>query len=263
MIRRFTPVALVATLVLAACGAQGAPRMEDPKEILTKAVEAMADVDSVRFLAELDGEFDVAEMGGSMSLNGTELEGAIAMDGSAGWFTFAVPAFLGLNGELRLVDGLSFMRSSMTGPLWVRSEVSEDPDDPLAQAADPQVALDELRAFLDEEGVTLEKQDDVDCGDGTCYHLALTISAEMLAENAEDVDAFGGDVTEVFADGLTFDILVDTSTLYLAGVSTAIEAEAMGSLSFTVTFDGYGDAVEVEAPPADEVTDEPGGFTLP
>ncbi len=36
----------------------------------------------------------------------------------------------------------------------------------------------------------------------------------------------------------------------------------MGSLSLTMTFDEYGEPVNVEPPPADEVTDAE-GFTLP
>lgn len=264
MIRRFTPVALVATLVLAACGAQSAPRLEDPREILTQSVEAMADIDSVHFLLALDGEFDVAEMGGAMSLNGTELEGAIAMDGSAAWVTFAVPAFLGLNGEMRLIGDESFMRTSMTGPLWIRSEVSDAVDDPLAQAADPQAVLAEIRAFLDEEGVTLEKVGDVECGDGTCYQLSMTVSAATLAGGADGLEAFGGDVTDALGEeGLTLDLRIDTETLYLVEASTGFEDETMGSLSVTLSFDGFGDPVDVEAPPADEVTDDGGGFTLP
>lgn len=264
MIRRFAPVAVVATLVLAACGAQGSPRLEDPHEILTGSVEAMAEVDSLHFLLALDGEVDAAEMGGSMSLNGTELEGSIAMDGSAAQISFAVPAFLGLNGEMRLVGDESFMRTSMTGPMWIRSQVPEDAEDPLAQAADPQEVLVELRSFLDEEGVTLEKAGEVECGDGTCYHLTLTIAPELLADGADGLDAFGGDVTGALGDeGLTLDLRVDVETLYLVEVSTGFEDETMGSLSLTLSFDGFGDPVEVEAPPSDEVTDDAGGFTLP
>ena len=49
----------------------------------------------------------------------------------------------------------------------------------------------------------------------------------------------------------------------LVSASTAFEDEEMGSLSLSITFDGFGDPVEVEAPPSDEVTDEPGGFPIP
>jgi hypothetical protein len=221
----------------------------------------MADVDSVHFVLALDGEVSVDEMGGgAMSLDGTQLEGAIAMDGSAAQLSFEVPAFLGLAGEMRLVDGATFLKTSMTGPLWVRSEVPEDADDPIAQAADPQQALAELDEFLAQDGVALEKLDDGECGDDTCYRLQLDIDGSVLADAAgEGAEAVGSALDE----GLSLVLLVDTETLHWRGVSTSFEDPEMGSLTLNLTFDGYGDPVEVEAPPEDEVTDDPGDFPLP
>jgi hypothetical protein len=262
VVRKLSPVAPVALITLAACGTQGAPRIEDPEEILAESVEAMAGVDSVHFVMSLDGDVTVAEMGGEMSLDGTEIEGSLAMDGSAGQFTFAVPALLGLSGEMRLIGDESFIQTSMTGPLWMRSEVSTDTDDPIGQVADPQEALAELEGFLAEDGVTLEKLDDVECGDSTCYHLRLDIAGEVFAE-ADEAAGAGEDVVAALSDGLTFDLQIDTETLYLTEASTSFEDEEMGSLSLSLTFDGFGDPVEVETPPSDEVTDEGGGFTLP
>jgi hypothetical protein len=262
VVRKLTPVALVSLLALAACGTQGAPRIEDPEEILTQSVEAMAGVDSVHFVLALDGSVNVAEMGGEMTLDGTELEGSIAMDGSAAQMTFAVPALLGISGEMRLIGEEAFVRTSMTGPLWMRSEVSSDTDDPIGQVTDPQEALDELQEFLAEDGVTLEKLEDVECGDSTCYHLRLDIAGEVFAEAEEAAEA-GEEVVDALSEGLTFDLRIDTDSLYLVGASTSFEDPEMGSLSLSLTFDGFGDPVEVEAPPSDEVTDEPAGFPLP
>lgn len=260
MIRKLSPVALVAALALAACGTQGAPRIEDPEEILTQSVEAMSDLESVRFLLALDGEVTVAEMGGAMSLDGTELEGALSLDGKAMELTFSVPSFLGLSGEARIVGDEAFFKTSMTGPLWIRQPVETGGEDPFAQAADPQAALAELREFLARDGVELEKLEDVECGDGECYQLRITIAGEVFAEEAgADVEVLGS----VLEDGLTFDLQIDVDTLYMTGVSTAFEAPDVGSLELTMTFDGFGDPVEVEAPPADEVTDDPGMLPLP
>lgn len=259
MIRKLAPVAVVAALALAACGGQGG-RIADPREILEQSVEAMADIDSVHFVLALDGEVNLAETGGNMSLNGTELEGSIDMDGTAAQLSFAVPAFLGVTGEMRLVDGQSFLKTSMTGPLWVRSEVSEDGDDPLAQAADPQQALEELNEFLARDGVDLEKLDDTSCGDDTCYQLRLDIAGSVFTEEA------GADIEELGAiaeEGISLMLLVDTETLHWRGVSTSFEDPEMGSLSLSLTFDGYGDPVDVEAPPEDEVTDDPGSVPFP
>lgn len=262
MVRKLSRLALVSLLALAACGSQGAARIEDPEEILAQSVEAMADVDSVHFVVAVDGDVNVPEVGGEMSLDGTELEGSLAMDGSAAQFTFAMPALLGLNGEMRLVDGESFIQTSLTGPQWMRQPIAEGEGDPIAQAADPQAALDELREFLAEDGVTLEQLEDVECGESTCYHLQLDIDGEVFAE-AEEAASAAPEVLDALAEGLTFDLQIDTESLHLVGVSTAFEDDEMGALQLSITFDGFGDPVTVEAPPSDEVTDEPGGFPLP
>jgi hypothetical protein len=262
VVRKLTPLALVSLFVLAACGTQGAAPLEDPEEILTQSIEAMAGVDSVHFVLALDGDVNVPEMGGEMSLDGTELEGSFAMDGSAGQLTFSVPAFLGISGEMRLIGEEAFIRTSMTGPLWMRQPVTEGADDPLAQAGDPQEAIAELQEFLAEDGVALEKLDNVECGESTCYQLRLDIAGEVFAE-ADEAASAAPEVIDALADGLTFDLQIDTESLHLVGVSTAFEDEEMGSLDLTMTFDGFGDPVEVEAPPSDEITDEPGGFTIP
>jgi hypothetical protein len=154
------------------------------------------------------------------------------------------------------------VRTSMTGPLWMRQSVTEGADDPLAQAGDPQEAIAELQEFLAEDGVTLEKLDDVECGESTCYQLRLDIAGEVFAE-ADEAASAAPEVVDALADGLTFDLQIDTESLHLVGVSTAFEDEEMGSLDLTMTFDGFGDPVDVEAPPSDEISDEPGGFTFP
>jgi hypothetical protein len=261
MNRLLAPGALVAVLALAACSSPAAPTTDDPKEILTRSVEAMAGVDSVHFVLALDGTINVAEMGGSMALNGTELEGRMAMDGSAAEMTFAVPAFLGLAGELRLIGEEAFVKTTMTGPMWLRQAVDEGADDPLAQAGDPQQALDNLRSFLDEPGVTIEKLADVECGESTCYQLEIAISGEVFADSAQAASA-APEVLEALGEGLTFNVRFEKDTFYMAGASTTFEDEEMGSLSVSLTFDEFGEPVNVEAPPSDEVTDGE-GFTLP
>ncbi|MEO7295870.1 MAG: hypothetical protein ABIZ57_06985 [Candidatus Limnocylindria bacterium] len=262
MNRTIVPVALVALLALAACGGETVqPAVEDPKEILTRSVEAMAGVDSVHFVLALDGTINVAEMGGAMALNGTELEGQIAMDGSAAEMSFAVPAFLGLAGEMRLIGEEAFIKTTMTGPMWMRQSVEEGADDPLAQAGDPEQVLTELRSFLDTEGVAIEKLADVECGEATCYQLEIAIGGEVFADSPEAAAA-DPQVLEALGEGLTFNVRFEKDTFYMAGASTSFEDEEMGSLSLTMTFDEYGEPVNVEPPPADEVTDAE-GFTLP
>lgn len=262
MIRRLAPAALVAALALTAC-LGGAETIDDPNEILTRAVAATADVDTIHFVATLDGtvSFPMMSESGSMSLNGTEMEGRMAMDGSAAELSFAVPAFLGLAGEARLIGDDAFVKTTMTGPMWVRQPVDPASSDPLAQVGDPQEALEQVEAFLDEEGVTVEKLEDVDCGEATCYHLRLTISAEVYADSEAEL-GLDPSMMEAFGEGVSCDLHIDQQTLLLARAESSFESEEFGSVTFTLTLDEYGDPVEVEAPPDDEVTED-GGFPTP
>jgi hypothetical protein len=54
-------------------------------------------------------------------------------------------------------------------------------------------------------------------------------------------------------------MLFDRQELWLSEVSTEVSAEGMGEFSLTLTLSGFNESVEVEAPPADQVT-EGGGL---
>lgn len=238
----------VAALLLAACGGAG-PAVTDPKEIVTQGLEATAELTSVHILLTVDGTASVSELGGEMSLNGTRLEGDIDIENQQGHLTFAVPPLMGLTGELIQIGNESYIKTTLTGENWSRSEAGEG--DPVAEAMDPAQQLEEVRSFLDKEGVVVEKLDDTDCGERTCYAVRLTVPTEVIADAAEgtEVDA------AVIGEELVLDLLFDREEMWLAGVSTDVSAEGVGELSLTMTLSGFNEAVEVEAPPADEVTE--------
>ncbi len=248
MLRRIAPALAAATLLLAACGGAG-PALTDPKEIVTQGLEATAELTSVHILLTLDGSASISELGGEMSLNGTRLEGDIDIENQQGHLTFAVPPLMGLDGEIIQIGRESYIKTSLTGETWSKSEASEG--DPVAEAMDPAEQLDEVRAFLDEEGVVVEKRDDTDCGDRTCYAVRLTIPAEVMADAAKGAELDPA----LLGEDLVLDLLFDREEMWLTEVSTAISAESVGELSLTLTLSGFNEAVEVEAPPADEVTE--------
>ena len=250
MLRRITPALAAATLLLAACGGAAAP-VADPREIVTQGLEATAELTSVHLVLSVDGTASISELGGGeMSLNGTRLEGDVDIENRQGHLTFAVPPLLGLQGELIQIGQDSYVKTSMTGELWSKSEVTES--DPVAGAMDPQEQLDAIRAFLDEEGVELEKLDDTECGDRTCYQVRLTVPAELIADAAEGAEV---DPAEFVGEELVLDLLFDREEMWLAGVSTELSAESVGELSLSLILSGFNEPVEVEAPPADEVTE--------
>jgi hypothetical protein len=245
-----------ATLILAACGGAG-PAITDPREIVTQGLEATGELTSVHLVAAIEGTASIPGLGGGqMNLSGTELSGDFDIENETAHLEFTVPSMFGLTGELIQIGQDSYLKTSMTGELWSKSTISED--DPVAGAVDPAEQLDEVRAFLDEEGVEIEKLDDTECGDRTCYSVRLTIPAEVLAESAEGADM---DPADLVGEALVLNLLFDREDKWLTEVSTDLSAESVGELSLTLTLSDFNAGVEVEAPPADEVTE--GGEGLP
>jgi hypothetical protein len=255
MVRRLIPVLALAALVLAACGSS-TPALTDPKEIVTQGLAATADLNSFHFSLSVDGDVSMAELGGEMSLTGTSLEGDFDLDDGRAQLTFAVPSLLGLSGELILADEALFVRTSMTGEQWARMDASKASGDPVSAVMDPKELIAKVEEFLDTEGVELDKLDDVDCGDRSCYLVRLTVPASSLADAAAGASLVPGDV---FGESLVLDLQFDRDESYLAGVSTSFAGD-QGSLTLTLTISDFNEAVEVNPPPSDQVTDGLDGF---
>jgi hypothetical protein len=248
VLRRLAPSLIVATLTLVAC--TGAPAVTDPVEIITQGVDATTNLKSFHLSLAVDGTFSTPGSGGSFALNGTSLEGDFDLTGKNLQMTFAVPALLGLTGEVMVIGTDTYVRTSMTGDLWSKSTAGAG--DPVSEAMDPEKALAEVRTFLAKDGVETEKLDDVECGDRTCYAVRLTIPAELLADAGDAVDM---DPTATFGEALVLNLRFDRENLWLTEVSTAVESESAGSFTATLTFSGFDEAVTVNPPPSDEVTE--------
>ena len=248
MLRRLAPGLFVAALALAAC--TGAPAISDPEQIITQGVEATSALNSFHMALAVDGTFSMPEGGGSFALDGTTLDGAFNLESKAAQLSFAVPAFLGLTGDVIVIGTDTYVRTSMTGETWSKSATSSG--DPMSEAMDPDAALQQVRDFLDKDGVEAQKLDDVECGDRTCYAVKLTIPSELLAEAGDQVDM---SPSEVLGEALVLNLRFDREKLWLTEVSTSVESESVGSFSATLTFSGFDEAVTVSPPPADQVTE--------
>jgi hypothetical protein len=239
---------MIVALALAAC--TGAPAITDPVEIITQGVEATGNLKSFHMSLAVDGTFTDAGSGGSFALNGTSLEGDFDLASKNVKLTFAVPAFLGLTGDVMVIGTDTYIRTSMTGEKWSKS--TRAADDPVAEAMDPEKALEDVRTFLAKEGVVTEKLDDVECGDRTCYAVRVTIPAELLADAGDAVDM---DPTAAFGEALVLNLRFDREKLWLTEVSTEVTGEAVGTINATLSFSGFDEAVTLSPPPADEVTE--------
>lgn len=257
--RRFTFLALLAVvaLVATACGTS-TPTLTDPKEILTKAVEATRDAKSFHIALTLDGEVSLDLLGtGStspMTLAGTKLEGDVDVANAAARLALTVPALFGLTGEVIVVDGFAYLKSSLTGEKYQKSEVSEASPGP-SPSGD---MLGEFEAFLARPEIDPKKGADTKCGDVDCYTVTIELTAEEIAALSSDApDAIPS--LPIDSAALTLTILVEKASLHLANVSASVDFGDAGSLTLGAAFSKWDATVTVSPPPDDQV-EEGGGL---
>jgi hypothetical protein len=119
--------------------------------------------------------------------------------------------------------------------------------------------------FLATEGVSAEKLANEACDEDTCYHVRLTISEEALAAHPDampDMGEYGSFLPDPsFSGPVVVDLLFDRDGLWLRQVSTSAADPESGDASLTLTLSQYNQPFDIDAPPADEVTEE-GEFPL-
>ena len=124
-----------------ACGTtptSTAPALTDPREIVTAALTSTESAKSVHLAATVNGEATVAlPIGGGtgtpLDLTGTTASADIDFVKPAARATFAVKAGLTLNGEIIAVDGKTYVKSTLTGPLYEESAAGAGLFDPSAR----------------------------------------------------------------------------------------------------------------------------------
>jgi hypothetical protein len=254
---RLASLIAVTALVVGACGA-ATPAISDPKEILTKAVEALQNAKSVHLVATLDGQFVIdltgTGNGGSVTLSGTKLEGDIDVANKKVKATFAVPALLGLTGEVIALDNTSYIKTSLTtGDLYQKSEAGSSlPVNP----TDPQATLNEVRTWLAKPEVSPTKGDDADCGGKKCYVVTIEMTGAELAALSSPSPDSTIDPSSTF--NLTFK--VEKDPVRLSELTAEVAMGAQGTLTIVLTLSKWDESVTIDAPPDDQVTE---GSPLP
>lgn len=255
MIRRLLPVLAALAVLVAACAAPAAPALSDPNEVLAQGLEATANLKSFHMEFALDGTVADPTSGSTFSLSGTKVEGDFDLANKRASATFAA---MGFDGEVRVLDGASYMKMAMLGPQWIKSDVPDEAEDPLAAAGDMSEAIAEMRTFLDREGVSSELLADDTCDERACYHVKMTLSSELLDEAASEAGESAMLPSQLFPDGLGVDLFFDKEKLYLSRASIDLTGSDIGDVSAVLTFTNIDEAVTVEAPPADEVSEGEG-----
>ncbi len=247
---RFATALTALAVILAACGGS-TPAIEDPKEILVKAVDALRQAKSFQIRAELSGSvpLDLTGTGGGqpLDISGTTLDGAFDVANQRARLTFSVPMLLNTTGELLVVDKVAYLKVSLLGTKYQKFDASQAPNG-LEVPTDPQAGLDELRAGLDGLKTPPEKLANERCGDADCYHVRVAL--DPATTNLGNQGGKG-----------TLDVWVRTNDLRPAKVTLAADEGSKGSVTVGVELFGYDEAVSIEAPPADQV--EEGTLPLP
>jgi hypothetical protein len=249
-------LALGVACVVAACGGTtSGPALTDPKEILTAALTATDAATSVHVEVAVDGTATVAlpvagSTGAPIDLSGTTASADIDLVASAARATFAAPNLLGLAGNAIVVDGVTYVKTTLTGKQYQVVDRSSLPVDPTKV----RTIVDDLGQLLSKPGVVLVKGDDVACGSKTCYTVSADLTAEQLGSAAGS--GAGAPAFPVDLAGATLKLTLRVEQdlpHYLAGLSATLEMPNGSSVRVELTCSKWDAPVSIAAPPADQV----------
>ena len=245
--------AMLAILMAACGGGPAAPALTDPTEIVTAALKSTEAAKSVHVDVLIDGTATVTLPGSTgtgapVDLTGTTASADIDFEEPAAKATFSVPALVGLAGEVIAVDGKTFVKTTLTGPLYRESAAGGSPVDP----GDAGGMIDDLGDLLLKEGVKLVKGDDVACGTEQCY----TVSADLTAEDlgTKGAGAVAGLPVDLEGASLKLTVRVEKDLPYhLAGVTAVLSLPGGGKVTVELTTSKWDQPVSIKAPPANQV----------
>ena len=240
--------------VVAACGggAPAAPALTDPADILAQSVQTLQGVKSFRADVAVSGSVNVDAMGtgsaAAFPLDNTTAQLDVDVENKNAKATFAAPALMGVSGELIQVGGTSYVKTSLTGPLYQKSEAEAGAVDEATNMTEEDIA--QLREQLTKVQPT--KGEDVSCGDKQCYTVTIDLDAAELQDLGGELptEQLPADMSEASVSA-TFKIEKDT--LRPAGVDLTMDLGSQGNLTVAVTLSNWDEAVSIEAPPADQV----------
>lgn len=246
-------LAATAALLVTACGANSGPPLTDPKEIVEAALKSAEAAKTVHVDVAVDGTANVMLPGGNgiaapVTLTGTTASADVDIQNGAIHSTFSVPALFGFSGELIVVDGKAYHKTTQTGDQYELTNLDGSPIDP----TDVGGLIDDLGDLLLGSGVTLAKGDDIACGSKSCYTVSTTLTAAQIA-------ALGGAAIEtlpVDLKGATLTVTVRVEKdlpNHLAGITAELKYPDGKTLKLDATFSKWDGSVSISAPPPDKV----------
>ena len=256
MTRRFmlslVAIASVASLLLAACGAQApaAPALTDPKDILTKTILSLKDVKTVELTGTFTGKVTVPNMG-ALDLSTTTLSAAMDIPGKKAKFSLDAPTLLGTKVDAVMIGDTAWYK--ITGALAAMAGGTADKynkvpvptasGNPAADATDMTKLVAQLQEGFAKLPSPLTKGADEKCGDVDCYHVSTVVTAAQ-AKALDASSTLDGDVT--------VDLWTRKSDYRPAKFGFSLASSTLGTFGMTIDIK-YDVAVSADAPPADQV----------
>ena len=247
-------LATVALFVIACGGAAPGPVLTDPTAIVTAALKSTASAKSVHVDATVDGTATVnlggvgGGTGAPIDVSGTSASADVDFVKPAARATFAIKAGLQASGEVIAVDGMTYVKTTLTGPLYLASPAGAQPIDPSQLSG----VIDNLGDLLLKEGVTLVKGDDIACGSQQCYTVSADLTADQLGTSG--LGSAAGLPIDLAGATLKLTVRVETSLPYhLAGATAELSMADGTKLTAVLTTSKWDQPVTITAPPADQV----------
>lgn len=250
MTRRLAGLLVAAAAVFAACGSSSTGGLTDPKDILVRSVDAIQAAKTFHLTGEVTGKVSV-DMSGkgsgvALDLSGTTIQGDVDLDARKAHVTLGAPALFGAGADVIVADGVTYTR--VTGPISRTNKYTKQASSALGMPANPQEAIDDLKAGLGKLTTPPTKDPDESCGSADCYHLTLKV-------DSSDLGSIGGLASAVpgVSGAGTVDLWVRKDNLQPAKIVVAMDAGGQGSGSVTLLLSAFGSRVTIQAPPADQV----------
>jgi hypothetical protein len=245
---------LVAAVLVAACGGSSAPTLTDPTAIVTAALTSTEAAKSVHLEATIDGTMTVAVPGAGgaaapFKLDGTTAVADLDMAGAAAKVTFNAPALFNLAGELIVVDGKAYLKTTLQGDKYNVIDLGQTlPVDPSNVGG----LVDGLGDFLLKPGVDPVKGDDVACGSTQCYTVKADLTAEELA--GLGVGSTAGLPVDLTGASLAVTVRVEKELPnHLAGLTLEVKSGEDNALTVDGILSRWDEPVSITAPPADQI----------
>lgn len=254
-------IVTAAALLFAACQSAPPATMTDPREILTAAVAATTAAKTVRIDGSADGTIGLRlegfETPSAVELTGTTFSADLDLGGGDARATFSAPGLLGLTGEAIVVDGTTYLKTTLTGALYRTLASGEDIPEP--SGAVRATILKDITDILARPELDPVKAEDVACGNATCYRVEITLSpAELAALGAGDLEAPTGlpipvPLPDLTAATVDLTVLVAQDTTRLAGLTANADLGPDGAAALDLTFSKWDEPVTISPPPPEGV----------